>query len=136
MAARMTQIHINKLREQLLRVENAIRDLEGERKGLKLALSVMTDEIVDEDTSTAVTSRQRRLRTPLKETVLRMLSENAERGLVAIDIVDLAKANGQELDRNSVSSLLSRFKKDGVVEHRNGRYYLPAPFPREVKDAA
>jgi len=135
MASKMTAQHLQKLRDELFRVNGEIRSLEGRRDGLLMAIAVVNDEpVVPESEIPAVSSRKGRV--PVKDIVLRLLAESADRGLVAIDIVDLAKAQGIELDRNSVSSLLSRFKRDNVVEHVGGKYRVPRPFPREVKDVA
>ena len=136
MASKMTAQHLQRLRDELAKVEGDIRTLEGRRAGLLTAISVVSDEPVAATERSSVAEIARKPRGPLKEIVLRLLSENSERGLVAVDVVDLAKAQGIELDRNSVSSLLSRFKRDKVVEHVGGKYRIPRPFPHEVKGAA
>lgn len=136
MASKMTAQHLQKLRSELQRVQLEIRSLQGQEAALKLAISVVNDDPMPEDPSVTDATAVRRRRSPLKDIVLRLINDNAERGLVAADLVDLAKAQGFDLDRNSVSSLLSRFKRDGVLDY-DGKVYRPArPFPREVKDAA
>ena len=136
MASKMTAQHLQKLREELARVNGEIRTLEGRRDGLLLAIAVVNDDPAEAANFAATNETTRKPRGPIKEIVLRLLSENMERGLVAIDVVDLAKAQGHELDRNSVSSLLSRFKRDGIVEYDGKRYRIPRPFPHEIKGAA
>ncbi len=134
-AEKLTVQHIQKLREQVQRVDGEIRSLQDKRSGLLLAMSVLTDEPLPE---AEMPSQQpvRRTRLPLKDIVLRMVDAHSDRGVVAADIVEMGKAEGMDLDRNSVSSLLSRFKRDGVLSHDGGRYRPNRPFPREVKDAA
>ncbi len=98
-----------------------------------MAISVVNDEPAQTEMATVETRKQR---APQKDTVLRLLTETGERGANSVDIVDLAKAQGINLDRNSVSSLLSRFKRDGVIEHDGKKYRIPRPFPREMATAA
>jgi hypothetical protein len=129
-AEKMTEQHIQKLREQVQRIESEIRSLQDKRSGLVLAITVLTGQPVPADTTA------RRARLPLKDIVLRMTEAHSERGIVAADIVEIGKAEGLELDRNSVSSLLSRFKKEGVLTREGGRYRPARPFPREVRGAA
>ncbi|MGA9866370.1 MAG: hypothetical protein WBQ75_07990 [Acetobacteraceae bacterium] len=136
MASKMSAQHLQKLRDELQRVQMEIRSLQGQEVALKMAISVVSDEPTQSNHEFPVTQTMRRRRSPLKDIVLRLIGENAERGLVAVDLVDIAKAQGHDLDRNSVSSLLSRFKREGVLEY-DGKVYRPTrPFPREVKDAA
>ena len=130
----MTAQHLQRLRDELARIEGEMRTLQGKRDGLLMAIGVVNDDPSPSSGSAAINVRT--VRAPIKEVVLRLLSENAERGLVAIDVVDLAKAQGITLDRNSVSSLLSRFKRDGIVEYIERKYRIPRPFPHEVKGAA
>lgn len=133
-AEKLTVQHLQRLREQVQRIEGEIRSLQDKRSGLLLALSVLTDEPVPSDSTTEQTARRARL--PLKDIVLRIVDVHHERGVVAADIVEIGKNEGLDLDRNSVSSLLSRFKRDGVLSHEGGRYRPKRPFPREVKGAA
>lgn len=60
----------------------------------------------------------------VKDVVIRLIAENTERGLVAGELVDLAKAQGVVLDRQSVSSLLSKLKMDGVLDYDGTTYRL------------
>ena len=136
MASKMTAQHLQRLRDELARINGEIRTLEGRRDGLLLAIAVVNDDPVDAPSHATARDATRKPRGPLKEIVLRLLSENEERGLVAVDVVDLAKAQGHDLDRNSVSSLLSRFKRDGIVEYDGKKYRIPRRFPREIKGAA
>lgn len=133
MASKMTTQHLEKLREELARVMGDMRALEGQRDGLLMAIQVVTDQPT---TAPATSETVKKRHGPIKDIVLRLLSENAERGLVSLEIVDLAKAQGIELERNSVSSMLSRFKRDNIVEHKDGKYRIPRPFPHEIRSAA
>lgn len=139
MASKMTIQHLQRLREELAKVEGQLRELNGRKEGLLLALAVVSDEEIAVSPFVVPDVQPqlgRKSRQPIKEVVLRILTERGEEGANAVDIVDLARAQGLELDRNSISSLLSRFKKDGVVQHDGKKYRVPRPFPREVPTAA
>lgn len=60
----------------------------------------------------------------VKNTVLDLLEDAGRRGVNAATAVDLAKAKGITLERGSVSSLLSRLKTDGIVNHDGNVYRL------------
>ena len=72
----------------------------------------------------------------VKGHVLRLVTENASRGLVASELVDLAKAQGIELDRGTVSSLLSKLKSDGVLDYLDGKYRPAKPASPKSPPAA
>lgn len=135
MASKMTAQHVLRLRDELSRVDGEIRALQGRREGILMAISVMNDEPAHAGAQEPVQG-VRRPRVGQKDTILRLLADTGDRGANAVDLVDLAHAQGIILDRNSVSSLLSRFKRDGIVEHDGKKYRIPRPFPREVKDVA
>lgn len=59
-----------------------------------------------------------------KKVVLDMLGEAGISGLVATEAVERAASRGISLERGTVSSLLSRFKRDGLVEYDGDRYRL------------
>ena len=130
MAIKMSTQHLIRLKEQLLAVQSEIRELHGKEAGLKAAIAIVSDEPEPLDSINPGPVKRR----PIKDIVLRIIDENAVRGLVAVDVVGIAKSQGITLDRNSVSSLLSRFKHDGILEY-DGTVYRPnqRPFPREVK---
>ncbi|WP_281840714.1 hypothetical protein [Sinisalibacter aestuarii] len=60
----------------------------------------------------------------VKQTVIDLLTEVGSKGLNANSALDLAKGKGIELERGSVSSLLSRLKHDGVVVYDDDVYRL------------
>ena len=77
------------------------------------------------------TERPRAARSNVKSTVLDMLRMVGASGLNAQIAADLAKERSEVLHIKSVSSLLSRLKSDGVVEHRGHVYILKELAPRE-----
>lgn len=50
-------------------------------------------------------------------------------GVTAAEIVDRARTLGRELDRGSVSSLLSKFKSQGALTFDGERYYPASKAP-------
>ena len=119
--------------QQTLRaIEDAIARLEAERKafnnrmdgkieGLREALQ-LNGGVIPNPQPTEDRSRARRGN--LKETVLLLAQEVAERGMSSDECIRLAKAKGVDLVPGSVSSLLSRLKNDGVMFFDGQKYRL------------
>jgi len=63
-------------------------------------------------------------RSNVKQAILDLLEEVGAEGLNAAIAVGLAERNGVNLERGSVSSILSRLKSDGAVTYDNERYRL------------
>lgn len=92
--------------------------------GLEMAITVLeadgSEPIEDE--------RQTRARRGnVKGALLDLLQEVGQGGLNALTAVEIAKRRGIDLDRGTISSLLSRLKRDGVVDHDGDRYRLRQP---------
>lgn len=64
------------------------------------------------------------VRPNVKKTLLTLLEDVGPEGLNAATAVELANRKGEKLERATVSSLLSRFKSDGVVTHDGSLYRL------------
>ncbi|MCU0902149.1 MAG: hypothetical protein MUC82_16955 [Cypionkella sp.] len=75
--------------------------------------------------------RSRAPRSNVKSVVLDLLRQVGSNGLNAQIAAGLAKERNETLQIKSVSSLLSRLKSDGVVEHRGNVYILKEFAPRE-----
>ena len=75
-------------------------------------------------------------RTAMKDTVLDLLNEVGTTGLNGLIAVEIAERRGTHLDRQSVSSLLSRLKADGICVYNGQRYKLKqfagSPLPSEL----
>ena len=103
-------------RDSLLREKVA---LENKILGLELAISLI--DVVD-DESEALQANGKRVAT--KSVVLDLLFEVGLTGLNANNAVDLASRRGITLDKSSVSSLLSRLKKEETVDYDGEKYRL------------
>ena len=102
-------------RDELLRQREA---LDNQIEGLELAISLVSGE----ETIQATKPGGRRANN--KGIVLKLLEDVGTSGLNAAIADDLASKRGVSLDRNSVSSLLSRLKSENVVEYDGDRYRL------------
>ena len=66
-----------------------------------------------------------------------LISQAGDLGVIADEIVSNAVTMGRQLERGSVSSLLSKLKADGVLRFDGERYYpvrsgAPSPEPSKV----
>lgn len=104
------EIEVKKM--QLEGVEMAIRAADGE--------------------SPVLAMRANAVRPNVKKTLLTLLEEVGDGGLNAATAVELAGRKGEKLERATVSSLLSRFKSDGLVSHEGGMYRLAGAKTDEV----
>ena len=102
-------------RDQLL-VE--IEALRNKVSGIEMAIALFDDD------HAAPAPSLRRKHTGTKGTLLDLLNEVGTTGLNGAIAIEIAERRGIHLDRQSVSSLLSRLKNDGVVVYENQRYRL------------
>lgn len=105
----------------------AQRDLlNGKIDGFESALRMMKGQTATsavEDLRVPPKERQRRGN--VKKTVLDMVSGSLDLGITVNECIEAAEANsGIKLDRASVSSLLSRLKRDEVLFYDGERYRL------------
>jgi hypothetical protein len=100
-------------RDALIKQREAI---ENQIAGLELAISLMDEG--------SAGNQKLGKRVATKGVVLDLLRDVGTRGLNAVTAVELANRRGITLDRASVSSLLSRLKKDDIVTFDNEVYRL------------
>jgi len=119
MASKATKVHMERLKEQRNQLIAEMEALKNKIAGLEMAMSLLNDDAIP-----VGGEQQRSRRTNVKETILDLLEESGTTGLNAATAVEIARRRGVELDRGSVSSLLSRFKRDDLVVYENDRYRL------------
>lgn len=102
----LTQVEA--LRNQILGIDRAIAVLEG------------TEYRAPEE-------RQRERARNVKDTVIGLLASAGAGGLSVNQVLESAKAKGIELDRGTVSSLLSRLKRENVLDMKEGQYFVRPP---------
>lgn len=101
-----------------------VRSLEVELASARAVLAALTSALARAEDKTDPTVKKRAPRSSVKTTVLALLEQVGENGLNAGMVVEMARNHQIELDRGSVSSLLSRLKHDGAVTHEGDRYRL------------
>ncbi|WP_428538056.1 hypothetical protein [Rhodopila sp.] len=142
MASRMsTHQTLLSLKTERDRLESKLKDkrseidsLDGELRGINRAIAILKGL---EHAPAPI--EQRRGRGSVKDVVLGLIGEHPDGGLKTVDVVDLAKARGVDLDRNSVASLLSRLARDGILAYdKDTRQYSlpPRPEPTPLRSVA
>ena len=104
------------LQERLNQKEEDLKVLQAEIALLKSLIAEATGAPLPD------AKRSRSPRSSVKNLVLKMLEDVKQDGLNAALAVEMAAAAGTELDRGSVSSLLSRLRDQGVVAY-DGKVY-------------
>jgi hypothetical protein len=114
------------------RLDAEIKTLTDRMAGVDMAIAMMRgdgDPLPPDSQTQPPLTRKRNV----KKTVMEIASE-ASAGVTAAEVVDRARAMGRDLTRASVSSLLSKFKADGVLRFDGERYYptsVPCPEPSQ-----
>jgi hypothetical protein len=90
--------------------------LKNKISGLDLAIRLIADQVNRQD---AFVGRE-----TITKTVRDLLSKAGAQGLDAKSIADSAEAQGFNVNRSSLSSLLSRMKRNGELVYRQRRYVL------------
>lgn len=110
----------SRLDARIAELENNLFSLKGERSGLDRALAILAGR----ETAAETTPRKERAR-GVKETVLAAVQNAGKDGITVGQLLDRTQREGIHLERGTVSSLLSRFKREGVLEMEDGRYFIP-----------
>jgi hypothetical protein len=117
MAKKMKSLeNLEKLRETL---QTQIESLKNQLAGVEMAIRTVTEgEVTD-----GILGPRKRTRN-VKDHVLRLVQAAGPKGLSANDVVAKAAVEGITLDRGSVSSLLSRLKREGTLSYNGSEYIL------------
>ena len=115
-------------RENMKAIEDEIARLRSQREaisnrieGLESALRLMSGGAAD----LRVPQQEKQRRGSVKTTVLDIVTSAAEAGVTVVQCVESANSKyGIILDRASVSSLMSRLKKDDILFYDGDRYRL------------
>ena len=113
---------IKRLAEERISLIKQIDNLQSELKGLDRAIRLVSGET--DTTETALIAVKPRARN-VKETILTLVAAASPAGASVNDLMDEARMKGVALEKASVSSLLSRLKKEGVLQMDNGKYFVP-----------
>jgi hypothetical protein len=112
---------LTKLKLERAKMVAELEALKNKIGGLDIAISVLEGHSNASPTQVAVPTGRK---PKTKKVVLDMLGEVGVDGLVATEAVERAASRGVTLERGTVSSLLSRFKRDGLVDYDGDRYRL------------
>jgi hypothetical protein len=105
-----------------------IEALRNKIAGVEIAIALL------ESSESGSSGRNRPDKKSIKVILLDLLQEVGTTGLNAAAAVEIAERRGWRLDRGTVSSLLSRLKRDGAITYDGERYKL-AKFATIAKDA-
>ena len=108
---------VPKMKDMRERLENIRREIGKLQAQESLLLDMLGEEQKQPDSKRAPKGS-------VKIKVLEMLESQGRSGLNAAKAVELSEAEGETLDRGSVSSLLSRLKQDDVVVYDGSNYRL------------
>ena len=114
--------NMKKLLAKQEQIKAEIAALHNQLKGLEMAMALLNDE--DHKIETPVATRPRSKN--VKETVLTLVQNAGIDGINVNGVLDNAKDIGIHLDRGSVSSLLSRMKRENVLDMVDGKYMVPS----------
>lgn len=121
----MRGVHMKRVAEMRAQVVSDIQDLERRLGDARVKLALL-DDLLGEDGGDPG-SRGRNT----KKTVLTMVTSADRAGVTATEIIEQAAAKGKKLNPNSVSSLLSKLKADGILVFDGLRYYATGKQPPE-----
>jgi hypothetical protein len=97
-----------------------IEALQGELRGMNRAISVMNGEAAAPQEGPERKPRTRNV----KDTVISLVQKAGQAGLNVNELLVAAQQQNIHLERATVSSLLSRFKRDSLLDMKDGRYFI------------
>ena len=103
--------------------------LTNQIKGLDVAIAIYSGQ--SQDSAATLKTKPPRGKN-VKETVLSLVENSGTNGINAVGVVETAKNMSIHLERASVSSLLSRLKKERVLDMTDGRYFVPKPIAAPI----
>lgn len=119
------KMKIERLTRERDRLAAEIDALKHRLRGFDDAINLLKQE---EESNASLTTRKR---PNVKGMTLKVLEESGEKGATAQEVVTKAQERGHNLDRASVSSLLSRLKRENTLVFVDSRYYLASHAPTE-----
>ncbi len=125
MGSRNMKMQVERLTRERERLRTEIEALKNQLAGLDRAIELIKQE---SDSATLHTGRKR---PSVKSMTLMVINECGKDGVTAHEIVEMARAKGHDLERASVSSLLSRLKREGTLVFYDSRYYPTEQAPQQ-----
>lgn len=100
-------------------MSDLLKDARAKQKSIDEALALLTGQPIPERGKSGGGPR-------LNDLILDTLKVDGM-GQTPAEIAELLTESGRETANTTVSSMLSRMKKDGEAENRDGRWFLPNP---------
>lgn len=125
---RARKADMQRLAEQRDRLLADIEALRNKVVGIEMAMALIDNGPME------AASPARQIRLGTKSFILDLLTEVGTTGLNAVTALEIGQRRGVHLERQSVSSMLSRLKTDGLLVYEDHRYKL-AKFASEDRDA-
>lgn len=116
----MLQRELEETDRQISQMTEALKAARVKHKSLGDALSVLTGQPELPHTSRSISDNG----PTLENQILALLAPDGM-GLSPAEIANLLTENGRETGNTTVSSTLSRMKKEGIVVKRGGKWFLP-----------
>jgi hypothetical protein len=113
----------DQLAAKIAETERGLDALKNKLLGIDAAISTLR--------GSALGSEPPRPRRNVKRTVMEAVQDAGKAGVTVSDVIERAAAKGRTLERGSVSSLLSRFKREGVLTFDGERYHPVQPVASE-----
>lgn len=111
---------MQKLIEERDRLARQIEALQNELKGINRAITLLTGESTRDAAPPAGVGRTRNV----KDTVIDLIANAGPKGLSVNQVLEAAKARNISLERGTVSSLLSRLKREMTLDMTDGSYFI------------
>jgi hypothetical protein len=115
---RARKVDMQRLMEQRDRLLADIEALRNKVAGIEMAMALIDNEPIE------AASPTRQIRLGTKSFILDLLMEMGTTGLNAVTALEIGERRGVHLERQSVSSMLSRLKTDGLLVYEDHRYKL------------
>lgn len=125
--------------EQMKRLQDERDRLVTQMEALRSQMEALRNQVIGIDRAIAVLDgtefkapddhRRERTRN-VKDTVLGLLASAGQPGLSVNQVLDGARNKGVRLDRGTVSSLLSRLKRENILDMKDGQYFVRPPIQR------
>src|ERR1700730_8612463 len=122
--------------EQMKRLQDERDRLVAQMEALRSQMEALRNQVIGIDRAIAVLDgtefkapdyRPRDRTRNVKDTVLGLLASAGQPGLTVNQVLDGARNKGVQLDRGTVSSLLSRLKRENFLDMKDGHYFVRPP---------
>lgn len=111
------------LHDELARLTRQIEELLAEKRALERVLSLMNGDTFKAEALKLAPDLPRKRTPNVKILILELMELAGSAGMTSHDVINAAAERGQELSRDTVSSVLSRLKKDNALKYDGSKYY-------------